>query len=270
MPEFRKAELASAAVILGLAPSVLQLLSASYLDTAMLAYRRPILALLLSMSSSGVRPLTATEYNNSITKMGTSLPSMTFGKSQSAWAPVIVSLSEYIIAAATVANNVYLAYQLSLWAVCTFSPGADFLPAIWAVAATTIHLIGHLVARLGISIEDRGEGGELYNKRKLWYGLRTELIPIHWQSRLKVKADNRHMGWFLTLASVLYVGDMLQALFGTIVLSSLVFISVRDAAIIVIRLVASALFARLIVIFELAGLRTDKKEHTPSEAIELL
>jgi hypothetical protein len=78
------------------------------------------------------------------------------------------------------------------------------------------------------------------------------------------------MGWFLTLASVLYVGDMLQALFGTIVLSSLVFISVRDAAIIVIRLVASALFARLIVIFELAGLRTDKKEHTPSEAIELL
>ncbi|KAI1010467.1 hypothetical protein LB503_005010 [Fusarium chuoi] len=41
MPEFRKAELASAAVILGLAPSMLQLLSASYLDTAILAYRRP-------------------------------------------------------------------------------------------------------------------------------------------------------------------------------------------------------------------------------------
>ncbi|WKT41421.1 hypothetical protein QSH57_006227 [Fusarium oxysporum f. sp. vasinfectum] len=122
MPEYRKAELASAAVILGFAPTVLQLLSASYLDTAVLAYRRPGLAFLLSMSSSGVRPLTATDYDDFIATAGTDPFHTNFGKSQSVWAPTIVSILEYTIASGAVANNAYLAYQLSVWAVCTFSP----------------------------------------------------------------------------------------------------------------------------------------------------
>ncbi|KAF9766364.1 hypothetical protein IL306_001248 [Fusarium sp. DS 682] len=265
MPEFRKAELASAAVILGLAPAVLQLMSASYLDTAVLAYRRPGLALLLSMSSSGVRPLTATEYDDFITTMGTDPFHTNFGKSQSVWAPTIVSILEYIIAIGAVANNAHLAYQLSTWAVCTFAPAEDFLPAVWTAAAVAIHLVGYFAARLKISVEGRGGRGEDDRQGKLWHRLWAELTPTPWQSRLEVKTNDRHNGWFLVLVSVLYVGDALQAFFGTLILSSLVFISVRDSAIIVIRLMASALFARGILIYELAGFRTDREGHGPSE-----
>ncbi|KLP12075.1 uncharacterized protein LW94_3818 [Fusarium fujikuroi] len=95
MPEFRKAELASAAVILGLAPSVLQLLSASYLDTAILAYRRPGLALLLAMCSSGVKPLTASEYDDFIAKMGAE-SSTTFGVPRFVGAQAIVSWADSV------------------------------------------------------------------------------------------------------------------------------------------------------------------------------
>ncbi|KAF4962472.1 hypothetical protein FSARC_9447 [Fusarium sarcochroum] len=261
MPEFRKAELASAAVILGLAPSMLQLMSASYLDTAALAFRRPGLSLLLAMSSSGVRPLTATEYDDFITTMGTDPFHINFGSAQSAWAPAAVSLLEYVFAAASVANNAHLAYQLSTWAVCTFAPAENFLPAVWTAAALAIHLVGYLAARVKITVEPKGGRGAGNRQGGLW----AELTPTPWQSRLEVKGNDRHSGWFLVLVSALYVGDALQAFFGTLVLSSLVFISVRDSAIIVIRLMASALFARAILIYELAGFRTDREGHGPSE-----
>ncbi|KAF4452959.1 hypothetical protein F53441_4190 [Fusarium austroafricanum] len=263
MPEFRKAELAAAAVILGLAPSVLQLLSASYLDTAILAYRRPVLASLLSMASSGVRPLTATDYDDMITTMGTDPFHTNFGKPRSVWAPSLVSLMEYIIALGAVANNAHLTYQLCIFAVCTFAPAQDFLPAIWAASAVLIHLVGYLAARLRVAVE--GKGREEDYQGKLGHAFRTELTPTPWQRRLNLKANKRHTGQFLVLVSILYVGDALQALFGTLILSSLVFISVRDSAIIVIRLMGSALFARLVLIYELAGFRTDKESYGPSE-----
>ncbi|KAF4493403.1 hypothetical protein FAGAP_10476 [Fusarium agapanthi] len=258
MPEFRKAELASAAVILGLAPSVLQLLSASYLDTAILAYRRPGLAALLAMCSSGVKPLTASDYDDFITKMGAE-SSTTFSVPRFVGAKGIVSLVEYIIAAASVANNAYLTYQLCLQAVCTFAPAEDFLPAVWTASALAIHMFGYIAARLKIAIDTKSAW---QNRERLWF----EFTPTAWQSKLHVKDNRRHTGWFLTLASALYVGDCLQALFGTLILSSLVFISVRDSAIIVIRLMGSALFARLILIYEVAGLKIDGEGYTASES----
>ncbi|KAF5682977.1 hypothetical protein FCIRC_4697 [Fusarium circinatum] len=258
MPEFRKAELASAAVILGLAPSVLQLLSASYLDTAILAYRRPGLAALLAMCSSGVKPLSASDYDDFITNMGAE-SSTTFAVPRFVGAKGIVSLVEYIIAAASVANNAYLTYQLCLQAVCTFAPAEDFLPAIWTAAALAIHLFGYTAARLKMTTETKSAWEE---RGRLW----SELTPTAWQSKLDIKASRRHTGWFLTLASALYVGDCLQAFFGTLILSSLVFISVRDSAIIVIRLMGSALSARLILIYEVAGLNMDGEGYTASES----
>ncbi|RGP77937.1 hypothetical protein FLONG3_3894 [Fusarium longipes] len=265
MPEYRKAELASAAVILGLAPTVLQLMSASYLDTAMLAYRRPLLASLLSMSSSGVRPLTATEYDDFIATMGTDPFRTNFGKPKSFWAPTIVSVVEYTIAAATVANNAHLAYQLCALAVCTFAPADDFLPAVWTAAAVALHLAGYITARLRISVQGHGGRGEDNNQGKLMHRVWAELTPTPWQSRLEIKTNDRHTGWFLVLVSALYIGDALQAFYGTLIMSSLVFISVRDSAIVVIRLMASALFARGILIYELAGFRTERDGKNPSE-----
>ncbi|KAM5352587.1 hypothetical protein ACJ41O_005309 [Fusarium nematophilum] len=269
MPEFRKAELAAAAVILGLAPSALQILSASYVDTAVLAFRRPGLALLLAMSSSGVRPMSATEYDDFIAKMGTDPFRTNFGRPGSSLAPRIVSAAEYIAAAAAVANNAHLAYQLSVWAVCTFAPANDFLPAVWTAACVAIHLVGYAVARLRIKVESRDDDDDHRQavglRRGPWEWIRTELTPTPWQPRLEISRETRETGWFLVLISALYVGTALQAFYGTIILSSLVFLSVRDSTIVVLRLMASTLAARAILIYELAGFRTDREGLGPSE-----
>ncbi|KAJ4123077.1 hypothetical protein NW768_010070 [Fusarium equiseti] len=263
MPEFRKAELASSAVILGLAPAILQLMSASYLDTAVLAFRRPGLAFLLSMASSGVRPLGAGEYDDSIDKMGTEPFATNFGKPDSSQLPAFVSLLEYTVAAGAVANNAYLTYQLSTWAVCTFAPGEDFLPAIWTAAALAIHLFGYIAARLKVTVKAKTTADH-----GRWNWLWAEFKPTPWQGGLVVRKESTPSGWFLVLVSALYIGDALQAFFGTLVLSSLVFISVRDSAIIVIRLTASALFARGILIYELTAFRTeDEKESVLNDSI---
>ncbi|RBR09656.1 uncharacterized protein FIESC28_09768 [Fusarium coffeatum] len=260
MPEFRKAELASSAVILGLAPAILQLMSASYLDTAMLSFRRPGLAFLLSMASSGVRPLGAGEYDGYIDTMGTEPFRTNFGRPHSSSIPAFVSGLEYTVATAAVANNAYLAYQLSTWAVCTFAPGQDFLPAVWTVAAVAIHLVGYIAAGLKVTVKEETPGGH----SGIWHGLWAELKPTPWQSRLVVTKDDRHSGWFLVLVSFLYIGDALQVFFGTLILSSLVFISVRDSAVIVIRLTASALFARGILLYEITAFTTEKKKRNLS------
>ncbi|RFN49860.1 hypothetical protein FIE12Z_5847 [Fusarium flagelliforme] len=259
MPEFRKAELGASVVILGLAPAVLQLMSASYLDTAMLAFRRPGLAFLLSMASSGVRPLGAGEYDSYIDTMGTEPFVTNFGKPDSSRIPAFVSALEYTVAAGAVANNAYLTYQLSTWAVCTFAPGEDFLPAVWTAAAVVIHLFGYIAARLKVTVEEKTT-----DNHGRWSRLWAEFKPTPWQGRLVVKKENKHNGWFLVLVSALYIGDALQAFFGTLILSSLVFISVRDSAIIVIRLTASALFARGILIYELTAFSTEKNKRNLS------
>jgi hypothetical protein len=207
-----------------------------------------------------VRPLTATDYDDFIATMDTDPFRTNFGRPHSVLAPTIVSILEYSVAAGAVANNAYLAYQLSVWAVCTFSPAEDFLPAVWTAAAVALHLVGYFAARLKVSVVQSDARRQDASRNKLWHWLSTELTPTPWQSRLEVRSNDKHTGWFLVLVSALYIGDALQAFFGTLVLSSLVFISVRDSAIIVIRLMASALFARGVLIYELAGFRAEREE----------
>ncbi|RSL38055.1 hypothetical protein CEP53_015220 [Fusarium sp. AF-6] len=184
MPEFRKAELAASAVILGLAPALLQVLSASYLDTAVLAFRRPGLALLLSISSSGVRPGVATQYDDFIDKLERAhLDPLDAPSLENPLTPRLgrlVSCIQYIVAFGAVANNAYLAYQLSVWAVSTFPPAIDFLPAVWTAACFAIHVAGYMVARL--CMREAGRGGA-----KAWYPDLNELTPMTNQRKLKVE-----------------------------------------------------------------------------------
>ncbi|KAM6525905.1 hypothetical protein FSOLCH5_002033 [Fusarium solani] len=74
--EFRKSEMASASVILGLAPALLQQLSPTYADTAVLATRRPLLALLIAGGSPAVRLMEASNHGDLVKKL----------KEKSAWA----------------------------------------------------------------------------------------------------------------------------------------------------------------------------------------
>lgn len=72
---------------------------------------------------------------------------------------------------------------------------------------------------------------------------------------------------FYSFVSLLYVGSALQVLYGTAVLSSLAFLSVRDAIIVALRYMASTLVSRVVLVYEFAGMRG--MQEIPDEWIEL-
>lgn len=245
--EFRKSEMASASVILGLAPALLQQLSPTYADTAVLATRRPLLALLIAGGSPAVRLMEASNHGDLVEKLKEKSAWASL-KEKPAWAsfkkwcrPGPVSVAQYVLALTAIANNVQLAYELGVWTVCSFSPSQTTLPAVWCVSAVIVHLVGWLVmrARLGPVAEKDGILAATPPRR----GAKTQLV------------DKSEGPVFLVLASCLYVGTAVQTLYGTLILSSLVFIGVGDATVVVLRYIASTLVCRLLVICELSGMR---------------
>ncbi|KAF7560667.1 hypothetical protein G7046_g3482 [Stylonectria norvegica] len=256
MDEFRKAEMSAASVVLGFAPGLLLTLSPSVADTGMLAFRRPGMAFLLAASTTGVGPLLAAEYLAVKEKMEAPMSqgvSVRLGTARVSWLTSVVSAVEYLVAALAVGNNVALAYQLGVWVVCTWAPAWTFMPGLWSMFALAMHLVGWLTLRLRIkfrSVDDSWQSSKPMPLR--W--LLSEVTPSAWAPA--VKLEEREEGyWFLFLASLLYVGSAVQVLFGTAVLSSLMFLSVRDAAFVVARYIGSALLCKAVLIYELAGMR---------------
>ncbi|KAF0321389.1 hypothetical protein GQ607_011392 [Colletotrichum asianum] len=136
--ETRKAEAAAAALTPGLAPMVLQTIGPNTSETSLLFLRRPLLALLLAISSPWPRnPDDNAIYEN---------PSVDYP----VWpaidnepARIVVVLVEYVVAMGAAANVALLAYQLGHW---SFFMSANSVndPVWWTYCSFLIHLIGIL------------------------------------------------------------------------------------------------------------------------------
>lgn len=238
--EFRKAEMAAAAVILGSVPALLQMLAPTYADTAMLGYRRPILGLLLTAGCPSVRPMHATDHAALVEQWEKKKKPLWDSNEKPTDKFADLFNVAHLLTITAVVNNAQLTYQVGVWATCSFAPSISTLPAIWYISAVLIHLVGWLTMRLRmeLTIEDNddpndSEGTQLDRVQKLDVRVKEEDVP------------------FLTLVSALYAGCILQILWGTTILSSLLFISARDSALLAIRDIASTLVCRIILILEL-------------------
>lgn len=243
-PEFRKAEMAASAVILGLLPGLLQLLGPTYADTALLGYRRPVLGFLLAAGSPTVRPMHATDHEALVEQWEKRTKHSWNWKEEATHAfttPIILVL-EYLLAVAAMANNAHITYQLGVWATCSFAPTLTTLPAIWYISAVLIHLVGWLTMRLRMELTVKGEDDPIVN----------EGTPLAWGKELDVSIK-KEGAFFLALVSILYAGCIFQVLYGTTILSSLLFISASDSALLALRYIASTLACRMILILELIG-----------------
>lgn len=237
--EFRKAELSASAVVLGVIPSILQLLSPTPAETATLALRRPVLALLLSASTASSSPLRPGQ------RVGEPAPPPHSDAPLPGLAvfPAAVSALEYVVAAAAAGNTAYRTYQLCVWTVCTFSPTQAFLPAVWHAAALFLHLLGWTATLV------RFRGG-----RGRWLG--SELTPSAWAGGFALEKRRGGPGYvLLAMESVMYVAVPMQIFYGTIILSSLVFVSVFDAVVLACWYALSTVLCRAVLVYEIAGMR---------------
>ncbi|KAI5919148.1 hypothetical protein F4810DRAFT_517417 [Camillea tinctor] len=260
-PEYRKAEMASSAVILGLLPTILQSLGSTAAETALLGLRRPVLAFLLSAGSPAVSPMKGSEFVETVATFieGESKGLAILGFSWSRIPPsmrALISVVEYLIVGGAVANVVDLAYELGRHAIVAFAPETVFCMPLWTFLAVVIHFAGVIALSIRVKLRKIGDGdGHRLHRRATGFSdwVPNELIPAAFQPwRLQWREETI---WFQLFSWALGVGIVAHVLWGTLVLSSLLFFSVTDSLIIVSRYIASSLVCRAIVRLELSGMR---------------
>jgi hypothetical protein len=246
LDEGMKANFASAAVLLGIMPSTLGLGGSNTIETALLAQRRPIFALLLAGGSPAVSLFKAFEDVKlhryfSIKPINSASPTLPRP------AAVALVLLEYVFAILAVTNVVHVCWELSNMAVCSFTPETAYMPLLWACLALCVHLSGAETNRLRITLLGKRPTAIEFFKREFQLNARLPSKIV----RLKKSKSKR----FLLCSWITSIGSALHIMFGTLVFSSILFIGTKDAAFVVLRFLASATTCRAILVFELSGMK---------------
>lgn len=290
--ESLKANMAAAAVLLGLLPTTLSLVGSNTVETGVLALRRPLLAALLAAGMPSVAPIRLFDYDDPAELLlgrpppaGLRVPAPTHAGVLAA-----AALAEYLLAAAAVANLGHLSYLLCVRAVCSFSSDTAFHPALWAFLALAMHVWGAATVRLRLRILDPEDlvvvvGGGAPQKPPsrlpsdgswsdpsglvrtgtsgclagFWHGLSrlaaAEFQPSFWGRGEIVVVEKERSNLFIITNWASSIFTVLHIIYGTLIFSSLLFISTADAVKVVARFLASTVACRITLVFEISGMQ---------------
>ena len=271
MTEARKAEMAITSVVFGLLPATLQLIGPRVSDVSALGLQRPILALLICLGSPSAT------LENGRTGMEISLQTQDklwpkFLIQSPLWLQIGISLCEYAIVMTAAANCILQAYQLSFWAVTLVSTMIGsfvntietFSRLLWGFLSLPIHLLG-LYAK-HIAKTPTSQWGAKLGKPK--WRLRIsgwviqELTPCAFAKIVDTQpAEFKPSYRLLVLNWMIRIGVWLHVIYGTIVLSSMLFISLFDALRLISRFLIGTFACRLVLAFELYGLRVVSRKN---------
>lgn len=248
-----KANMGAAAVVLGLAPTVLTLMGTSTTERSILFYRRPVLASLLSMASPAVCLTRTAAYRDPLDLLRRHDDQLEGLKFTQKWSRVTVWALQYILTSVSIYNVIDCAGRLSRQTTVSFCPDTPWLPITWVVSAWIVHVFGLWALRLRIRLYECDRGQDL-SRRTFWRTVKEECQLSVNQPPLTIETK-KETRWFICVSWFTSVGTSLHILFGTLVLSSLLFISTSDALLFVSRFSVSVIFCRALVWFELSGMR---------------
>lgn len=260
LSECTKANMAVAAVFLGLMPTILSTVGSSTAESALLSLvaRRPLLAFLLAAGSPAVLPLRAFQYYDPSELLqprnqgaaGFEFP--TYGR----LGRITVTLIEYALAIASIANVGGTAHRLGIQTVNSIGTETTYLPLLWTFLAPAIHASGCLTFWLMVKIDSTEEVknaasslGQLLRRRA-----KLEFTPAAYTTPPAVHRVRRTIA-FLGVSWLTEIGTVGHILLGTTVFSGTLFLSSRDALWIGLRYLASVVCCRIILAYETAGLR---------------
>ncbi|RAQ41716.1 hypothetical protein AFGD_001103 [Aspergillus flavus] len=262
LPENVKANMASAGVILGLLPTMLSMLGSNTVDTAILARvaGRPFLSLCLALGSPAVLPDRPFEYPNVKALLGADgiKKGLTIPKPGGrTW--ILISALEYIVALGAVANIVTTCYQLGIQCICNYATEVTAQPLIWAFIVGLVHIGGTIALSLRYRVI-RSPVGETHTVQPNWFQryLIREMTPSLYSTPPPDVDEIEESYLFLLFSWCVSTGAVVHILYGTMVLSSLLLISVQDALALAGRFLASVVCCRAVLAYELAGLRQAK------------
>lgn len=256
----------SAQVLLGVTPTILAVLGASASELSMVSVvaQRPLLSLLLALGSPSVFVSRAFEHSDPVELLRDRKGRLRQSHLRTGPRRRIAAGAQYAAALAAVANVAELDWELGIKTVCSFWPDNVIAPILWGLLVIPAHVGGGIVLRLQIrrthqttlgSLQRTGPGRWLAGwRRRTRAILGTEFRPAASQGDVYITAFRERrllvvLSWLLSICVILHV------IYGTLVLSSLYFIGTRDAVYVVGRFMASVLACRIIVMYEIAGLR---------------
>ncbi|KAJ2998878.1 hypothetical protein NUW58_g182 [Xylaria curta] len=251
--EYIKAASSSAQVILGVAPPLLATIGSSTDELAMLSVvgRRPLLSLLISFANPSVYMERIFDFRQPEKMLQNSRGRYTPQKPSTAaqhWALVVI---QYAVALGAAANIAVMSWQLGVGTVCSWWSETVFAPLVWTVLSIPIHLAGTFATRLRLRRIYRDEDKKMNIGFGLWMQmLPTRLYEFCWsewvpsvsQDEIRVVSFNEERlyvvwSWLLSTATIIHI-----------------------------LYVVSVLACRILVTFELAGMRASYKAEP--EAIE--
>lgn len=258
------ANMGTAGVVLGLLPTILIFAGSSKVETGLLALRRPLFSMLISLASPAVNPLHAVDYNapSDILQL--------WEGSKRHHIPVRNSVSEvlalalqYLIVLAAIVNIAEVTYEFCFWAVCSFSPETTYLPALYPALTLVGHFMGAEAVRRRVRLvsRDRDDSEPFNEGMRSWLGFwicneihLTGSRPTGRRGKtLLLKLENETYAFLITNWLLSTLATM-HLVLGTLVFSSILFISTRDAAFVAARYLISAVAVRLVLTYELGGL----------------
>jgi hypothetical protein len=281
--ESLKAKIASAAVFLGVLPSLLSLFGPSLAHLTLLSARRPFLAFCIACGNPGFyagRLFTVETPAEAFEEYG---GSRFIPRVKSLGWMIFISAVEYILAGAAIFNVVTISLRIGDRVIMSFECRIWFLPIIWMGMFVVIFLIVAIPFQFSRTARHmRGSDSRWTDKgrRQLvedeggirWVGdgntwetekqsnifrqyLMRELTPGARQASLDARRIPEFERW---MASSLNFGYLLVAfhiILGTCWFSSTLFLSPKDAITIIMRYFGSSVACRLIIAVELAGLK---------------
>ncbi|EHK20729.1 uncharacterized protein TRIVIDRAFT_119076, partial [Trichoderma virens Gv29-8] len=255
-PEYVKSGMAGASVILGLTPSILAGLGSDLAERSVLSVigRRPFLALFLSVGSPAVSPLPLFEHRKFIEildeRRGRMEPK--FFTSEKLYVESMILIAECLVVFGAIANNALLARDLAIRAVASFAPQLTYLPLLWISLAAAPHIFAVIALSCLIAVQPATHEMSFGRRLKAW--LKAWFVPWMKPEAATLITDNES-ATYLSLSSFVSILTCMHFIFGTLLFSSILFVSVRDSLPIVGRFLASVFVCRLVLMYELARLR---------------
>ena len=157
---------------------------------------------------------------------------------------------QYVLVVVAVFNVIYTSIQVGMSTVLNFDCANSILPLIWALIPLVIHFPTSAMFWISRSrvdkkrLEQEGSRGLVQNE------LTLSIVQRPLSERVfEPSLVSSSLHW---LAGVM---SFIHGVFGVLVFSSLLFVSIVDALVILLRYLASLLVCRAIIAFEISGMR---------------
>lgn len=251
----------TAGIMLGILPTLLSWIGVSISETALLSAHRPILSFLLSLAAPAIWPTRVFEYSNPADLLATGPGKLELHR-LGPWKAGLLSALEYTFAIAAVVNIFLLSWDMGNKTILSWGCTNVVGPLLWTSLAAVLHAISALSHNM-VMWELQKNSAVQHEEQTPWMRLRSALkaeLMTCSNHEVPIQVTRRDQGSIPARAVALNIlaggASFIHLAFGTIIFSSLIFISVWDVLNCILwRFVLATCIARLVLIIEVAGLR---------------